>query len=160
MRLNNRSRRQQKRRVPQLNTTSTADISFMLLIFFLVTTSMDPDKGLRRMLPPKAQKEVKSVDVQRDKILTISINPDGEVSIDDKIVTDQMLRKSITEFVQRIGNDHVIEIQSSRNADYNTYFHLQNLIVQTYRNELKGKYKQRISETFVDAQQKGKEDAK
>ena len=40
------------RRVPRLNTTSTADISFMLLIFFLVTTSMDIDKGLLRQLPP------------------------------------------------------------------------------------------------------------
>ena len=37
-----------KRTLPQLNTTSTADISFMLLIFFLVTTSMDVDKGLSR----------------------------------------------------------------------------------------------------------------
>ena len=49
IRLSNRIRKHQKRRVPQLNTTSTADISFMLLIFFLVTTSMDSDKGLQRM---------------------------------------------------------------------------------------------------------------
>ena len=41
-----------KRTVPQLNATSTADISFMLLIFFLVTTSMDLDKGLGKKLPP------------------------------------------------------------------------------------------------------------
>ncbi len=40
------------REVPTLNTTSTADISFMLLIFFLVTTSMGADKGIRRELPP------------------------------------------------------------------------------------------------------------
>ena len=38
--------------MPQLNTTSTADISFMLLIFFLVTSSMDTDKGLTSQLPP------------------------------------------------------------------------------------------------------------
>ncbi len=44
--------KRQKRRVPQLNTTATADISFMLLTFFLVTTSMDVDKGLVRQLPP------------------------------------------------------------------------------------------------------------
>ena len=41
-----------KHSMPVLNTTSTADISFMLLIFFLVTTSMDIDKGLSRQLPP------------------------------------------------------------------------------------------------------------
>ena len=39
-------KRNKRRLVPSLNTTSTADISFMLLIFFLVTTSMDLDKGL------------------------------------------------------------------------------------------------------------------
>ena len=40
------------RDVPELNTTSTADISFMLLVFFLVTSSMDSDKGLGRKLAP------------------------------------------------------------------------------------------------------------
>jgi len=46
-----------QRRVPELNTTSTADISFMLLILFLVTTSMDIDKGLSRQLPPPTPPE-------------------------------------------------------------------------------------------------------
>ena len=41
-----------KRKVPGLNASSTADISFILLIFFLVTTSMDTDSGLARRLPP------------------------------------------------------------------------------------------------------------
>ena len=46
-----------KRQVPSLNTTSTADISFMLLILFLVTSSMDIDKGLTRQLPPLTPEE-------------------------------------------------------------------------------------------------------
>ena len=46
-----------RRSVPQLNTTSTADISFMLLIFFLVTTNMDVDKGITRQLPPQGQQQ-------------------------------------------------------------------------------------------------------
>ena len=41
-----------KRKVPAMNATSSADIAFMLLIFFLITTSMDTDKGLARRLPP------------------------------------------------------------------------------------------------------------
>ena len=52
--------RRNKRQVPGVNTASTADISFMLLIFFLVTTSMDVDKGLFRLLPsPEPQKQLK-----------------------------------------------------------------------------------------------------
>ena len=54
------------RKIPALNTTSTADISFMLLIFFLVTTSLDTDEGLTRYLPPMPQKnEQKQMDVKR-----------------------------------------------------------------------------------------------
>ena len=50
--------RRNRNETPGLNTTSTADISFMLLIFFLVTTSMDVDKGLLRQLPsPEPQKK-------------------------------------------------------------------------------------------------------
>lgn len=45
-------RRKFEYKVPGLNTTSTADISFIFLIFFLVTTSMDADKGITRELPP------------------------------------------------------------------------------------------------------------
>ena len=50
-----------KRKVPGLNASSTADISFILLIFFLVVTSMDTDTGLARRLPnppdPNQQEE-------------------------------------------------------------------------------------------------------
>ena len=50
--------RRKQHETPGLNTTSTADISFMLLIFFLVTTSMDVDKGLLHQLPsPEPQKK-------------------------------------------------------------------------------------------------------
>ena len=41
-----------KRKVPDINSSSTADIAFLLLIFFLITTSMDTDRGLARFLPP------------------------------------------------------------------------------------------------------------
>lgn len=150
MRLSNRQRRKQKRRVPQLNTTSTADISFMLLIFFLVTTSMDSDKGLPRQLPPKdAQTEVKAVDIERSKVLTLTITPENTITINDTIVNDKEIAERIAKHVRNIGEEHVIELQASRSANYDTYFHLQNVIVSTYRNKLKGKYQQRISEQFI-----------
>ena len=45
-----------KRKTPGINGSSSADIAFMLLIFFLITTSMDTDKGLARRLPPPVPK--------------------------------------------------------------------------------------------------------
>lgn len=150
MRLRNRSRKEQKRRVPQLNTTATADISFMLLIFFLVTTSMDSDYGLRRQLPPQDNvEEVRAVDVERDKVMTITISPADSILVNDTLITsDRQLVQRIASHVRNVGEDHVIELQASRQASYDTYFHLQNILVNTYRRELKGKYQQRISETF------------
>jgi len=150
MRLRTKGRRRNKRRVPQLNTTATADISFMLLIFFLVTTSMDSDKGLRRKLPPKdIQQEVKAVDVDRQNVLTIAITPDNNITINDSVVNDNQLDRQVTDFIKQRGDKHILELQASQQANYNTYFHLQNLLTHIYRVNLKHKYKQQISETYV-----------
>ena len=156
IRIKNRLRSRKKRRVPQLNTTATADISFMLLIFFLITTSMDSDKGLRRQLPPKdVMKEVKAMDVDRDKVLTIGITQENRYTINDSVVSEKDLRRQTCDFIRRIGDEHIIEIHADRQADYKSYFHLQNILVHVYRNELHNKYHQRITEVFSDKQQPG-----
>ena len=51
------------RTVPEINSSSTADIAFLLLIFFLITTSMDTDRGLARQLPPPPEKDQVDNDV-------------------------------------------------------------------------------------------------
>ena len=71
--------------VPGLNTTSTADISFMLLIFFLVTTSMDVDKGLSRQLPPpELKKESEQTNVSKSNLMTLQITSDNRLLVDDQ----------------------------------------------------------------------------
>lgn len=150
MRLKTKARKRNKRRVPQLNTTATADISFMLLIFFLVTTSMDSDKGLLRKMPPRdVQQEVKAVDVDRQNVLTIDILADNTIAINDSVVNDKQLDKQVTDFIIARGDKHILELRASRSASYDTYFHLQNLLAHIYKSNLKRKYKQQISETYV-----------
>ena len=56
-----------KRKVPDINSSSTADIAFLLLIFFLITTSMDTDRGLARRLPPPPETEDQKLD-DSDKV--------------------------------------------------------------------------------------------
>ena len=72
--------------MPGLNTSSTADISFMLLIFFLVTTSMDTDMGLARRLPqpPDPDQEDAQVDIKARNILYVRLNFLGELWIEDE----------------------------------------------------------------------------
>ena len=125
--------RRDRREVPLLNTTSTADISFMLLIFFLVTTSMDIDKGLSRLLPPIAPPEEQPADVKEGLVLKLSIEADNTLLCDGKVMPLKQLRTAVATFVQEKGKEHVIQIASSRQANYNTYFQVQNEIVAAYQ---------------------------
>ena len=109
--------RRKRREVPGLNTTSTADISFMLLVFFLVTTSMDADKGMNRQLPPKRDEKQEMMDVDRSKVMSLVLSEEGLLTID-------------------------------RKCDYDTYFHLQNEIVRSYREIRDAAAKQQFGKPY------------
>ena len=70
-----------KRKVPGLNGSSLADISFILLIFFLITTSMDTDTGLVRRLPPPPDpnQQEEDVKVKGRNVLVVSVNMNNEI---------------------------------------------------------------------------------
>lgn len=119
--------------MPDLNTTSTADISFMLLIFFLVTTSMDIDKGISRKLPPQTdEKQQQVADVKEGTVLQLFINADGKLLCEGQPLPVAQLRKRVMEHVSKTGADHVLQIQADRRASYDSYFQVQNEIVAAY----------------------------
>lgn len=133
--------RRNKRQVPGVNTASTADISFMLLIFFLVTTSMDVDKGLFRLLPsPEPQKQLKTETiVDKNTLMPLHVTADHRLLLNDKPIEVSRLKGEIIQFVNRLGNRHLISIESDREADYDLYFQMQNQIMMAY-NELRNQY--------------------
>lgn len=135
-------RRHNRRRVPSLNTTATGDISFMLLVFFLVMTSMDTDKGLLRKLPPhNDEKEEVITDMDKRNVLQLTLTASGEILADGKPVDGGSLRKEIMTFVDRKTErrKHIISISVDKNADYDSYFNMQNEIVAAY-NTLRNIY--------------------
>ena len=69
-----------KRSVPGINSSSTADIAFMLLIFYLITTSMDTDRGLARRLPPPPENKEQKDDiiVKERAVLQVRLNKDDQ----------------------------------------------------------------------------------
>jgi biopolymer transport protein ExbD len=147
--------KRRKHIVPALNTTSTADISFMLLIFFLVASSMDVDKGLLRQLPPADTKEEPlEVDVSKERLMELKITGGNQLLLDGQPVEVSGLRNRVAEFVSRVGSKHLISIDADPNSSYETYFKMQNEIVVAYamvRNELaKRKFGQPLSRLTND----------
>lgn len=131
-----------RRTVPQLNTTSTADISFILLVFFLIMTSMDADKGLQRMLPPMADEtQQEAADVERSNVLSLTITEDNRLMADGKPIDIGDVRRRVMSFVSHSADrrNHVIALDIDRKASYEVYFNVQNEIVAAY-NELRNGY--------------------
>lgn len=125
--------RRKKREVPGLNTASTADISFMLLIFFLVTTSMDVDKGLFRMLPsPEPQKMEQPTVVDKATLMALHVTADNQLLLNEKPVPVEKLQGEVVKFVHRLGPRHLISIESDRDSNYDLYFQMQNQIMMAY----------------------------
>lgn len=131
--------RRKQRETPGLNTTSTADISFMLLIFFLVTTSMDVDKGLLRQLPsPEPQKKEQQTVIDKAKLMELRLTAGDTLLVNGKPMKVSQLKEETIRFVHRLGKKHLISIESERDADYNLYFQMQNQLMEAYsqlRNE-------------------------
>ena len=151
--------RRNKRQVPGVNTASTADISFMLLIFFLVTTSMDVDKGLFRLLPsPEPQKQLKTETiVDKNTLMALHVTADHRLLLNDKPIEVSRLKGEIIQFVNRLGNRHLISIESDREADYDLYFQMQHFgkafdaLSSSQKESVRKNCQQRVTESYANA---------
>ena len=137
--------------IPGLNTTSTADISFMLLIFFLVTTSMDSEKGLGRQLPPlEPDKQEQLQDIDKNKVITLHLMADDKLTVNDEpSLIDRSLRKQLRHFIIEKGREHVIELHVDCEATYDSYFHLQNQIIRAYKEVREAASQKKFGHPFL-----------
>ena len=153
-----------KRSMPGINSSSTADIAFMLLIFFLTTTSMDTDKGLARRLPPPPDPNMQqdNIIVKERNILQVRINKDNQLMVGSDYMEVAQLRAKAKEFIANPNDDanlpekhvkdipllggacmvtekHVISVTNDVGTSYQVYIDVQNELVAAYnelRNEL------------------------
>lgn len=94
------------RKLPEVNSSSMADIAFLLLVFFLVTTTIATDKGLTITLPPKADPNQPPPDITKNQrnIFKIQVNSSDRILVEDEPMTDVTeLRVMIKEFVLNFG---------------------------------------------------------
>ena len=147
-----------KRIVPGVNSSSTADIAFLLLIFFLMTSSMGFDKGLARRLPPAVDEMTEPTEVKERNVLQLALESDGRLRCGEDYISIDHVRERVKEFVANPHGDetmpekfleeipslgkmlvtksHVISFYCDRNVSYKDYIAVQNELVAAY-NELR-----------------------
>ena len=126
-------RTRRRSEVPTLNTSSTADISFMLLVFFLVTSSMDSDKGMLRQLPPPPQEQEKPLELKQGDMLTLSLDADDHLTADGESLPMDKLAETIEQFAAVSPRQRVVIVETNPKTTYDAYFQLQQAVVKAYR---------------------------
>lgn len=102
------------RGLPQVNSSSMADIAFLLLIFFLVTTTIATDRGLTLVLPPKLDPNQPPPDITKNQrnIFKILVNSQDRILVEDEPFSDiQSLRGLVKEFVLNFGRPKEEDLQ-------------------------------------------------
>ena len=151
-----------KRKTPGLNTQSTADIAFLLLCYFLMTSTMDQQNGLQRRLPPMPDKDQKVDDqkVNRRNIIIVKINSADRLFAGNEMLDISQLKDKIKEFLTNPTDDPnlpekemkdieglgeypvskgVISLQNDRGTSYQAYIAVQNELVKAV-NELRDEF--------------------
>jgi len=127
-------RKRYRQQIPELNTTSTADISFMLLIFFLVTSSMDTDKGLLRQMAPPPMEQQQPQDINKDAVVMVELDGHDQLTCDGKVVSQKELGDAVIAMISVNRTGHVISVHADRETSYEAYFQIQNTIVNAYQS--------------------------
>lgn len=161
-----------KRSAPEVNAGSMADIAFLLLIFFLVTTTIETDTGITRKLPPIPEENTPPPEINDRNVFTVSINKNDELLVEDKRMELKDLRESARVFLDNgaKGCDYcqglrdpsssdnpvkaVISLHNDRETNYGMYIAVQNELVAAY-NILRNRESQRLFGTnYVDMENK------
>lgn len=148
------------RPVQEINAGSMADIAFLLLIFFLVTTTMDVDSGITRKLsaiPPENQP--KPPDVKERNVYIVLINQHNQLAVEGELMAVNKLCDGVKEFINNPNDDPnlsekkdeavdvpflgmmelskgIVSLQNDKGTSYHKYIEIQNELVRAF-NELR-----------------------
>jgi biopolymer transport protein ExbD len=146
-----------KKDPPEINASSMADIAFLLLVFFLVTTTMDTDFGLARKLPPPLEDDVEDIDIKQRNVMQVLVNANDQLLVQGDILDISELRDKAKEFIANPTNaenlpekkavdlpffgtvmvsKQVISLQNDNGTTYDMYIQVQNELAAAY-NELR-----------------------
>ena len=151
-----------KKKTPAINSSSTADIAFLLLCYFLMTTTMGSHTGLARRLPPipDQNQQVEDQKINRRNIIVVRINSSDKILAGSEPIDIRFLKERVKEFLDNPNNDPtlpekemkmiegfrevpvskgVISLQNDRGTSYAAYIAVQNELVKAV-NELRDEF--------------------
>lgn len=162
-----------KGKTPGLNTGSMSDISFLLLTFFLLVSSINTDQGIQRKLPPPPQNNQEDVKVNKRNVLVVLVNMNDQLMVNGEFMPDvHMLKEKTKEFISNPTNDPnmsdkkaimidelgteeivskgVVSLQNDRGTSYEMYIAVQNQLTLAF-NELRDEFSRaRFGKDFND----------
>ena len=106
-------------RAGEIPTASMADIAFLLLIFFLVTTTIDMDKGLGLVLPPKGEEK----EIPKRNISNILINARGDILLDKEPIQMRDIRQVVLEKMA-VNDKLIFSVKTHPKAKYQAYINV------------------------------------
>lgn len=167
------------RSAPEINAGSMADIAFLLLIFFLVTTTMDVDTGITRKLPPPVEDPTDDITVKDRNVMKVLVNSHNRLMVNGKFIDISMLKNAAkdfmaihpddgehpevqTKYIEGLKRDiqtskGIISLKNDRGTSYEMYISVQNELAAAFsemKNELSinlfgVKYTQLINEDRI-----------
>jgi biopolymer transport protein ExbD len=139
-----------KRKAPEVNAGSMADIAFLLLIFFLVTTTIETDSGINRKLPP-IEDNPDTPEIKMKNIFTVMVNKNDQLLVEDQLMELSELREAAIKFLDNGGDGSctyckgakdiassdnpdkaIISLQNDSETSYKAYISVQNELVAAY----------------------------
>jgi biopolymer transport protein TolR len=136
---------------PEVNAGSMADIAFLLLIFFLVTTTIQTDQGINRKLPPIDETNQEPPPVKEKNIFTVLVNKNDQLLVEDQLMDLKELRQAAIDFLDNGGDGScayckgernpassdnpdkaIISLQNDAETSYEAYISVQNELVAAY----------------------------
>ena len=133
-----------RRSLPEINAGSMADIAFLLLIFFLVTTTMDVDTGLVRKLPamPEEEEIIDDSQIKAKNIYVVLVNAKDQLLVEEELMEVSQLRDGAIKFLDNWGKNPnlsdnpqkaIVSLQNDRGTSYEMYIKVQNELSAAYR---------------------------
>ena len=142
-----------RRKSPEVNAGSMADIAFLLLIFFLVTTTIETDSGINRKLPPM-EEQIDPPIIREKNIFTVVVNKNNQLLVEEELTDIKDLRNLAVDFLDNGGgtgedscnycqgdknprssdnpDKAIISLKNDRETEYKVYIAVQNELVAAY----------------------------